>query len=78
MRTRAIDFVANLANDSRAIIVPQTSSLFTAGFELFQRRADKLYSFTDCMSMAICHERGIMEILTADHDFEQEGFRILL
>jgi hypothetical protein len=30
------------------------------------------------MSMAICHDRGISEVLTADHDFEQEGFRILL
>jgi len=41
-------------------------------------RLDKSYSFVDCASMVICKERGIEEVLTADHDFEQEGFRILL
>jgi predicted nucleic acid-binding protein len=32
----------------------------------------------DCMSMVLCRERGIREVLTADRDFEQEGFTILL
>ena len=33
---------------------------------------------TDCMSMVICRNEKIDEVLTADHDFEQEGFAILL
>lgn len=33
---------------------------------------------TDCMSMAICRAEDIIEVLTADRDFQQEGFTILL
>ncbi len=33
---------------------------------------------TDCMSMVVCTERGITDVLTYDHDFVQEGFRALM
>jgi predicted nucleic acid-binding protein len=39
---------------------------------------DKGYSLTDCFSMSVMRERGMDEILTADHHFEQEGLIALL
>jgi predicted nucleic acid-binding protein len=36
------------------------------------------YSLADCLTMVICRERGITDILSTDRDFEAEGFTILL
>jgi len=44
----------------------------------YSLRTDKGYSLTDCVSMNVCCEIGITEILTNDEHFEQEGFKILL
>jgi len=55
-----------------------TRNEFLKGLELYASRLDKGYSLTDCISMNICREFDITEILTHDHHFEQEGFRILL
>ncbi|HEV8157891.1 MAG TPA: hypothetical protein VGP58_02590 [Pyrinomonadaceae bacterium] len=59
-------------------VVEQTRNEFLKGLELYASRLDKGYSLTDCISMNICREFDITEILTHDHHFEQEGFRILL
>lgn len=56
----------------------QSGSLFDAGLALYRKRLDKAYSMTDCMSFVVCRTQRIREILTSDHDFEQEGFAILL
>ena len=59
-------------------IVPQTSTSFSAGFELYQARLDKGYSLTDCISMETMRHQGIADVLTNDAHFEQEGFHALL
>jgi predicted nucleic acid-binding protein len=48
------------------------------GLELYQRRPDKSWSLTDCISFVVMTERGIVEALTGDHHFEQAGFQALL
>lgn len=78
LRASAADFVRRLWDDPRLSILPQESALFFGGLDLYRRRLDKNYSMTDCMSMVVCRERGISDVLTADHDFEQEGFTVLL
>ncbi len=78
MRAAAADFIERLWDDPRLTILPQESALFFAGLDLYRRRLDKNYSMTDCMSMVVCRQRGITDVLTADHDFEQEGFTVLL
>jgi len=42
----------------------------------YASRLDKLYSFTDCSSMVIWGELEIRDVLSHDHDFEQEGLTI--
>ena len=59
-------------------IVPRSQALFDSALDLYERRPDKSYSAADCIGMVICKERGITDVFTADHDFEQEGFTILL
>ena len=60
------------------IVIPQSPPLFSAALDLYSKRPDKTYSMVDCISMVVCEERGITDVLTYDHDFEQEGLRALL
>jgi predicted nucleic acid-binding protein len=59
-------------------VAPQTRNSFLSGLTLYERRPDKAYSLTDCISMQTMRDHGLTEALTHDHNFEQEGFTILL
>lgn len=60
------------------LVVEQTRPVFLKALELYESRLDKGSSLTDCISMNVCRELGITEILTHDRHFEQEGFKALL
>jgi predicted nucleic acid-binding protein len=78
LRKSAIRLTHDLRNDSKTIIIPQTSEQFQQAFDFYQRRLDKGYSLTDCASMQIMRQLEINEILTFDKHFQQEGFSALL
>ncbi|MDQ3711236.1 MAG: PIN domain-containing protein [Acidobacteriota bacterium] len=59
-------------------VVAATNEVFLDALRLYESRRDKGYSLTDCISMNVCRELEITEILTHDNHFEQEGFKILL
>lgn len=59
-------------------VVSRTPDVFLAALAMYEARPDKSYSLTDCISMNMMRERGIMRVLTHDHHFTQEGFTILL
>ena len=73
-----LDLFRDLANDSRVAIVPPTQDLFDQGINLYARRLDKDWSLTDCISFVVMHQHALEDALTADHHFEQAGFRRLL
>lgn len=77
-RAAAIALVRGLGRDPSATVVKHTDELYEAGLQLYAARPDKGYSLTDCMSMIICRDRAVTEILTHDRHFEQEGFTILM
>jgi predicted nucleic acid-binding protein len=75
------DFAAlyrSLLNHPRVHIVPSDTRLFQRGVALFERRPDKEWSLTDCLSFVVMHDEGITQALTGDHHFEQAGFTALL
>ena len=77
-RALGLALIDEMRADPSVTIVRQTPELFDAGIELYRERPDKGYSLTDCMSMLVCRQLGIVEVLTHDRHFEQEGFSILL
>ena len=77
-REQAVALVDRLRSDPRTTVLPQTREMFDAGLALYRRRLDKGYSLTDCMSMAVCREMEIEDVLTHDVHFAQEGFGMLL
>ena len=78
IRGAAVEYIADLRQSSDFTVLSHTSELFDAGLELYRSRPDKSYSMTDCISMVVCRERGISDVLTYDRDFEQEGFVAML
>ncbi len=78
VRAAAIAQVSELAARQDCQILPSTEALFTRGLALYDERNDKRYSLADCVSMIVCRDLDITEVLTSDTDFQHEGFRILL
>lgn len=77
-RVRLADYVDSLVRQPNVTVVDLSIALFDRGLQLYRRRSDKSYSLTDCVSMVVCRDLGISEVLTSDHDFVREGFGILL
>ncbi len=77
LRNRAVETVRELLSDPAVHIVPQSHESFLSGFDLYAARPDKGYSLTDCISMQFMRRNGLVQALTNDRHFEQEGFRAL-
>ena len=47
-----------------------------ASWKLFEKRADKSCSFTDCTSFIVMRRQKVKMAPTFDHHFAQEGFHV--
>jgi predicted nucleic acid-binding protein len=74
-RTTAAAFLQAVRADPLFDVVGYVPAVYQAGFDLFAARPDKAWSLTDCISFGVMTERGLSDALTADHHFEQAGFR---
>jgi len=70
--------VRALSAEERVEIVPADHASFFDALNLYVRRPDKSWSFTDCTSFRLMKARKIRDALTTDHHFEQAGFVALL
>ncbi len=68
----------DLLADANYEIVSFDSAIYEAGLQLYERRPDKEWSLTDCLSMTVMQREKMTEALTGDHHFEQAGFIALL
>lgn len=78
LRSKACLATRNLLANSNVAVISQSHESFMRGLELYENRADKGFSLTDCITMMNMKLKKIDEILTTDRHFEQEGFKILL
>lgn len=74
-RLTAVAFLTAVRADPLFEVVGYSPAVYQAGFDLYANRPDKAWSLTDCISFGVMTERGLSEALTADHHFEQAGFR---
>jgi len=78
LRCHAARVVRKILADPNVRVMPQTRDSFLDGVELYEKRPDKKYSLTDCISMNTMWSQSIGEILTKDHHFTQEGFTVFM
>ena len=78
LRDQAVQAVRMIQSDANIKVLTQSHESFVDGLARYERRLDKDYSLQDCTSMNVMGAEGITEILTSDHNFEQEGFTILM
>ena len=74
-RSLATLLALNILENPVVHVLAQSSDSFQSGLNLYGARPDKGYSLTDCISMVVVRRERIMEVLTNDAHFEQEGFR---
>lgn len=77
LRRKAARLVRVLSESPEVEVFQQSHQSFTEGLGLYEKRLDKGYSLTDCVSMNTMRQLGIADILTHDKHFAQEGFTIL-
>jgi predicted nucleic acid-binding protein len=77
-REKFRQFLAGIKADPSTRIIESTHDIWDRGITLYSQRSDKQWSLTDCISFVVMEERGVTDALTADHHFEQCGFRALL
>lgn len=78
VREAAVRMVRAILANPNVKVVPQGRDGFLAGLQRYEDRQDKHYTLTDCISMNVMEKRGISDVLTNDHHFEQEGFAVLI
>lgn len=78
MRAKSAAVVYDALDLPGVKVIEQTRDSFLSALSLFSARQDKGYSLTDCMSMNTMRELQIADVLTHDHHFTQEGFKVLL
>lgn len=67
-----------IRNDPDVTILTPEASLYEDGLALYADRPDKDWSLTDCISFVVMDQRRLTDSLTADHHFQQAGYRALL
>ena len=77
-RSDFAEMYRTLATNPRVKIVPADTQLFQRGVDFFERRPDKNWTLTDCISFVVMQDEEIREALTADRHFEQAGYIALL
>ena len=77
-RNLATAEIMRMRSNANVEIIAQTELQFRNAFNLFQSRPDQRWGLTDCASFIAMRERGITHALTADRDFTQAGFTILM
>ena len=77
-RREIIKFSSRILDDSDVEIIWIDENLHRQAVSLLKERADKNYSLCDAASFIVMREHGIVESLTTDKHFSQEGFVRLL
>ena len=77
-RRQAARAVLAIMEDPSVRVIEQSRGTFLAGLARYEQRLDKGYSLQDCIAMNVMEAEGITQVLTSDHNFEQEGFTILM
>ena len=78
MRQTVVDTARDILVDLDIEYISHSPEMFLNALDFYEKRLDKGYSLTDCVSMLTMKNLGVQKILTHDDHFNQEGLTILL
>jgi hypothetical protein len=78
LRKLAAAFIRRLYPEGNVTIVSVDNALFTRALEMYEKREDKEWGLTDCLSFVVMGDHGLMDAVTGDRHFVQAGFRALM
>ena len=74
LHSKAVEVGKNLLKSPTVTLVHVDEELFDEAWAYFQKRDDKRYSMTDCVSFVLMKRMGLKQALTFDRHFKQAGF----
>jgi predicted nucleic acid-binding protein len=77
-RPLALELRSRLLASSRIEVIQTSADGESRAWGLFAQRDDKEWGVTDCASILVAQDRGVLDVFSADHHFEQAGFKVLL
>ena len=77
-RIESLTFITDLLDNPDIETIWVDEELHQEAVNLLMNRMDKTYSLCDAASFVLMRRRNVMEALTTDRHFEQEGFVRLL
>lgn len=77
-RSSTLEFSKRLLATPAVSVTWVSESLHRRAVDLLSARRDKDYSLCDAVSFVLMREHKVLDALTSDRHFEQEGFRRLL
>jgi predicted nucleic acid-binding protein len=77
-RIESLTFITDLLDNPDIATIWVDEELHQEAVNLLMNRMDKTYSLCDAVSFVLMRRRSVMEALTTDRHFEQEGFVRLL
>ncbi len=78
LRARAAQGYRRCHDDDKITVVGFDGDLARQAVALYEQRADKEWSLTDCFSFIVMNQHGLHGALATDHHFKQAGFEPLL
>jgi len=77
-RSAAVAFINSLYSTHNINVIPVENTPLHRAIDLYQKRDDKEWGLTDCISFIVMDDQGLRNALTSDEYFQQAGFRALL
>ena len=76
-RRHAASFARNILADPHVTVLPQSHASFLDALAFYASRLEKHDSLSDGVTMQAMRRDGMTDVLSNEHHFAQEGFRIL-
>lgn len=77
-KQEAIEIISYLIESEEVEIFHYSPEIFDKAFAMYKKYDDKEWSLVDCISFIVMSKRGIKQVLTFDHHFEQSGFTAIM
>ena len=77
-KAQSVQVIEHFVTSDEIQIVALNTELFRRAFELYRSHDDKTWGLVDCISFIVMKDLKLTRSLTADKDFEQAGFEILI